>query len=467
MAILADSTARVSYAPTPHVLRSYCNSNLPWWKALAELIDNSFDHGATRIVISAAKGIVEVQDDGCGMKSIVSALTLGDHAPSATTKLGMYGVGLKDAWLSVGDKIEVTTVRGGVESWLMLDMNELDRNFLGPVPTSKESVAASGTTIRLYLRKRRNLPGNDVWSSLAWAFTPALEAGRQIVRRDGSMKKRPLAPVKLPPLTDRVTEQFDVDGKPVSIDIGIMADGQKLERGPFWIQYGHRIIRDASIGAKAYSTLRVAGMIVLGKGWSLSKNKDDLADYSEELGDAIHQRIKSLLERAEKLTQDIESEALKSELESMINSAIGEARKESRQSPKESTGPILPGDTGRKRKRAAKIHLDQPDSVNASDGSKSKKRRGISVGWCYLADDAMGRYDGLSNRVDLNLEHPYVKAVKQTSNTPALYAIALALVAEYACNHRDRNLTAFAIHDFGRCFGGLMKQVRVDHGDRK
>lgn len=462
----ARTLDRVKYTPNLHVMQSVRNQNLPWWKILADLIDNSFDHGATRVVVTCNKGVVEVQDDGTGIKSIVAALTMGDHRPSNATQLGMYGVGLKDAWLSVGDKIEVATVHAGVESRLTLDLSELDSDWSGPAPISKESTLASGTTIRLFLRRQRNSPSADVWPTLAWAFTPALESGRQIVHRDGRMKKRTLSAECLPPLTDRITETFDVNGKAVSIDIGVMGEGQKMDRGPFWILYGHRIISPSSIGAKHFSTLRIAGRITLGKGWSLAKNKDGISDLRDELEDAIHERIKPLLEKAEQLTQDIESSELKEALESMINSAIGEAKREARNSPTESRGAALPGDTGRRRRNAEKIHVDLPGSVET--GGEQKKRRGISVGWCEMGEELMGRFDSLSKRVDLNLSHPFIAAVKQSANSPALYSIAIALVAEFSCTHKDSNaLLAFAAENFSQCFGRIMKSVKVEHGNRK
>lgn len=50
--------------PDPHLLASLVNANLPWWKALAELVDNSLDAGATRVVIDVSHRTLTVSDDG-------------------------------------------------------------------------------------------------------------------------------------------------------------------------------------------------------------------------------------------------------------------------------------------------------------------------------------------------------------------------------------------------------------------
>jgi len=57
-----DSTSRrncVMADLTPHafVLKSYANSGLPWWKAIAELVDNSISADCNRVVISVANRI--------------------------------------------------------------------------------------------------------------------------------------------------------------------------------------------------------------------------------------------------------------------------------------------------------------------------------------------------------------------------------------------------------------------------
>lgn len=455
--------SRVSYAPHPHFLLSKMRENLPWWKALGELIDNAFDHNATRVAITCSARAVEVVDDGTGIKSLVAALSLGNHQPSDATALGMYGVGLKDAWLSVGDSIEITSIYKGLESSVSLNVKDFaPPDWNAPAPTTRDAVTGSGTIIKLHLRPRKHQPGKEAWSTLSWIFTPALKQGKQIVRRVGK-KKQPLAPLDLPPVNERIACEFDVRGKHVSIDIGITAEGYHIEHGPFWIQYGHRIITASSIGAKNYSTDRLAGVIVLGKGWALTKNKDDLADFADELNEAVEQRIKPLLEKAQTLSEQIELSALNLEIEGALNEAFSAAKKEARNQTGESPGAQIPTDSGRRRRRAAKVS-EAPGSVEAS---KPTRKRGIQFGWNRLADGIIGEYDSLAKRVNLNSAHPYAAALRAQGNKPALQILAIAVLSYYESTHKDGNLTCFEIIDFNQCFGHLLKQMKVEHGEAK
>ena len=92
-----------------------------------------------------------------------------------------------------------------------------------------------------------------------------------------------------------MNETFEVSGKSVSLSIGILAPGETIFKGPFWIQFGHRNIVGTSIGVKEFSESHMAGIVTLREGWKLTKNKDDFDDLKDELADAIHARIRPLL----------------------------------------------------------------------------------------------------------------------------------------------------------------------------
>jgi hypothetical protein len=455
----------VSYLPHPHALRAQSRQNLSWYIVLGELIDNGFDHGATRVVITSSGKAVEVQDDGRGIADLRSALTIGNHTPSDTTSVGMYGVGLKDAWFSTGDQISVVSVHKGIESSVSLNINDfLPPDWKAPAPKLRETCATSGTLIRLHLRPRKHLPRSDVWNTLSWVFSPVLRMGKQIVIKEGG-KKRPLAAMELPPLSDLITAHLTVAGKPVDIEVGITQEGVRVFRGPFWIQYGHRIIDGSSIGAQGYSTDRLGGRIILGKGWALTKNKDDLADFSDELADAIAEAIKPLLVKANDLSEQIESTALTSEIECAINEGMMSAVRESRNSG-ESSGTIPPAATGRKRRNAAKVNREKPGSVDDKN-TKPRAKRGINFGWTHLDEHIAGKYDRYASRVDLNIEHKFVASMKAAGNKDALKAIAISVLAHYLANHRDDQKTAFEIHDFNQCFGWILKTTKVVDEDNK
>lgn len=448
--------------PSVHLLRALSNQNLNWFKALAELVDNAFDANANRVLMTMNQKQLTIEDDGDGMKDIWGVLRLGDHQPSETTSLGMYGVGLKDAWLFAGDRIEIETVRGGFRSRVYADVSEMIKAKSWEIDDPRSIPAdirdKTGTTIKLFLNQRR-MPGQSSMESLAWAFTPALMLGKQIAYRKGSRKAKTLAPVQLPQFVKSVTDEFDVSGKHVSIEIGIVGDGQKMTRGPYWIQYKHRNLASSHIGTgQGFSSSRMGGVIRLGEGFAITKNKDDFMDHNDELHDAIHSRIKFLLQEADQLAVDVESKALTTELESRINEAIGQLKREKRHQTREVVGAVLPKSTGRRRRKASEIS-DLPGGVDDSEG---KRRRGLSLGFYDMGDDSMGDFDPSSNRITLNESHPYIAHCRSENIVEALHTIAIAILTNFACHNQGRQLTFFEVEDFNLAYGAIMKPMAAN-----
>jgi hypothetical protein len=448
----------VHLPPAPHLLASLANANLPWWKALAELVDNSLDAGATRVVIDITNRVLTVSDDGSGCEDITSVFKLGDHKRRKTSKLARYGIGAKDAWLSCSDTMEVITCCGKKESTMKVNYIEwMQNNWNAPDSEVRECSGPSGTVIKLPLRHGKSNPSDDAFRSLAFAFTPAISHGIQIVKSVKG-KKTVLTPVEMPVRNDVVQSEFEIDGKSVKIDIGILPDGVSINTKPFWLIYGHRIIDDTSIGAgQQYSVRRMAGTIHLGDGWALAKNKDDLSENQERLADAIFVRIEHILKKADQLAETIESSALRGELQQMLNQAVSEANKGKAKRDKGNTvGTIAPKDTGKRHRKASKVH--GLGDVVCTNG-KSGRRGGYVLDWCELEPSVLGSFDRTGMRVSLNLNNGLISLAKSESNRAALTACAVALIADYGCRHDEKGneLFKFSFRDFGEAMGYLVK----------
>lgn len=446
------------FTPNPHILLALSNQNLPWWKCLAELIDNSFDHGADRVeIIEDSKSrTVTVRDNGKGIESVISAVSLGNSMPTGNPRVGRYGIGLKDAWLSTGDRIDIDTVRDGIQSTLTLDVASFTKDWKGPDPIQARTELENGTTIVLHARRSRNLPDDNVYQKLSWAFSPGLLSGKQIVRIKNNSRK-PLKPICLPELIESVQDSFMVDGKHVAIHIGITKPDTKKFGNAFYFAHLHRIIDDSSLGTKGMSCQNMAGLVTLGDGWQFSKNKDSMTDNQDALEDAIFERIKHLLAKAENLSRDVESAQIRGELERMFNDAISETKREARTQRKESQGTVEPKYTGRQRTTAEKIHNQLPGSVITKDGKRS---RGIRIDWAHRDDESVGSYDYRTNTVFLNVCHHFVRSAKEARNNPSLLLMAVAVFSDWQCTHRDNQRTAFQVDDFGPTFATILKSVR-------
>jgi hypothetical protein len=471
----ADSTSpalvgMIDVSPDVHFVNSMRNRNLGWRKALAEMIDNALDAQANQVKIVSKNRTLQVIDDGNGVKDLASTVTSGKHIPSDSTELGMYGVGLKDAWHWAGTRMEVETVRDGRKGSLVADSNEMIRlgRWQIPPPQYSESNAPNGTTVTLHLSNaspKRNAPSESNYHELAWVFTPALLEGRQIMVPAGK-KVKPLKPIVLPTLSNALHETFLVEGKEVTINIGIVPDGQRMTNGPFWIQYGHRNIAKSTVGCGSFSTDRIGGIVKLGKGWLLSANKDDLTDYRDELNAEIFDRIKMLLERAEQLTQDVANDMLQSELESQLNEALSKAKKterEQRPGGSRQIGSIAPVGTGKKRRRAVVSNPDEEGSVESlgeADQGTPRRKRGTHLAFSDLDDNTtLGEYDPLSNRVTLNRIHPFIEKAREAKNVVALHAVAFSLICHWAVNNRGDQKLLFESDDFTHCFGKVLSSL--------
>lgn len=443
--------------PSPYLFHALANQNLSWPKALGELIDNSFDAGAQQVTLDLRNRTLKVMDDGRGVKDISRLAVISEHVPSDTTALGHYGIGLKDTWAWCGGKLHVRTVRRGVLSVLEIDPVKLMKSGTWTVadPTHSSTSATDGTVITLPLKHGRNAPSDQCYASLAWMFTPGLMEGKQIAVI--KKKKKTLAAVRVPQFLDSVTDEFDVAGKKVRIQIGILSDGDVMPYGPFWIAYRHRNITKSGIGCGDYSTNRMGGIIELLEGWSLLKNKDDLSSHKVELGDAVYERIHRLLQKAATLSQDVESSALRTEIENMLNESLKVAKREARTQTNERPGTIVPKDTGRKRRRASKTS-DLPGSVRGKDG----KRRGFKIDWYASITGEIGEYDPMANRVRLNYAHRFVELAKEDNNSIALLSLASAILSDYAVNHAGDSKLLFSKQDFGETFGSILSGINIE-----
>ncbi|HEU4460854.1 MAG TPA: ATP-binding protein [Methylibium sp.] len=163
--------------------------------ALADIVDNSISADARKVRIDfqwdGADSRVLIVDDGRGMSDpeLEAAMRLGDKSPSTERlahDLGRFGMGLKTASLSQGRRLTVASVRGGAQTCLRWDLDELaaDPNsdwllFEGPAVGSQRHLSGldsqtSGTLVLWEKLDRIVTAGYTVDDFLA--LTVAVEA---------------------------------------------------------------------------------------------------------------------------------------------------------------------------------------------------------------------------------------------------------------------------------------------------
>lgn len=433
--------------PTPSYMKSKVRENHPWWKVLAELIDNAIDAGAKRVTISCQRGELSVFDDGRGVRDIRSLAQLGNHddAGRPKEKIGIYGVGAKEAWLSSGPRMHVLTVCDGRRTEYTFDLDELIENHWQTIeePTSTEVDEASYTRLKFELWPSKGLPSVACQKKIAWLFSPAIQSGVKISFGGVST----LQAVALPALTDVVSDTFAVAGMNVTIEIG-RCNGP-VTNGPFWLEYCHRVIEATGIGTCQYGVSGIAGRIILAEEWKplLGKNKDQLTEHIDELEQAIFSRIEPLLQEAAAESETFETQMILSDLEGVLNAFIGSQKKKGKSrrpgKPRSKPGTVLPVGSDRTTGQAAVVS-GEGDVIEAEG---TMPRRGMRMKYQQSDSPLMGRYDKSEVCVYLNDAHPAVAKAKEEGNRLALLQSAAAIIAEHESRFSEgQGLLSFA-HD--------------------
>ena len=465
----------MNITPDQYMLRERIDGQkLTWLEALGELIDNAFDANATQVKLTFQGRSFILEDDGEGTDDLEAMFTFGGHRPRLNTTVGVHGVGFKDAslWLSSDVEVRTTTKtrKSSVKfSWSDVTMTP-DRLWVAPDPKIEEPSGPTGTWVKFHrLRSDRLAPRPGTFDRLALIFMPALRAGRQIVVKRGRPRSKPMTlPVPNEPnLTELVEDEFEIAGKSVKIRIGILEANCRPAWDGFAFIYGHRVLEFADLGTGRYSTNRISGLVHLSRGWKVARNKDDITANKNELAEAIYSRCKFLFQKAELLSEEIESTQIREELESLIDAAVDNYKREARKGKGDETGTVLPAFTGRQRRRAAAVS-DVPGSVD--DQSEAPRRKhGIYVKWWRGNEDGpVGKVDRLSKSVSLNTDHPFISSARTIKNIQALYAIAWSLFCHSVCNS-DASGTSFFFEktDYVSTWSRMLHELGEEDGKKR
>jgi hypothetical protein len=424
----------------PNFLLSLNMQPMKWHVALGELCDNSFDAGANRVEICFnPKRELEVIDDGSGCDNIEKMLTLGEHYRQSTTKLGRYGVGLKEAacWLW-GELIIKTNCKGrGLKA--AIDWGKLSKQDDWNVPDPIEVRDVPIGTRLTFRNTSKSWPDYDkLRDELGYTFAPALRHGKQIVIRPSRRKPITCAGWQLPDMSDIVQDRFEVNGKRVRIEVGIVDFGVVNSRRGFSICHGHRIIANTVLGARHYSTANICGMIELDAAWSLSKNKTELVDSDQDLlEEAIFSRCEHILKKASSQAEEIRNTALEDAVSESLQSILTERRKEKRDRKRNESGTVEPKNTKRKRQRASKCQPGEAFLQKCNVGT-------IRMEWEDRTDGQLGRVDLHGPRIFLNGNHPRLNHHRHSENKDALVDHCLTLLSFEAVESSQRDKLPFA-----------------------
>lgn len=435
----------MNLAPGPALLESYRAQPHSWNIICGELIDNSFDASATGVEIHfGGNKSLDVIDDGNGCSDISKMLTLGAHFRQSTTRLGRFGVGLKEAAACLWGTLTIETTHKGLTRTAMVDWSALSKksDWMIPDPVARQSTGKRGTTLK-FRNIARNYPSSyeKLAEELGYTFMPALQSGRQV--KISFKKRQPILckPYQLPPLQNVVATEIEVDGKRVSIHAGIVEIGHVNRRPGFAFVYGHRVIMNSSLGSNGFSTARVSGIIELKSGWTLSKNKTSLIDNDEALADAIYYELKDMLALAQNQAITLTGEAFTKELNERFHVALGalvksQNKKERRDKPSpenKQEGTVEKKDSGRKRTP----RKTQPGSRLANEAESFA--RGGKIDWRPFDNDTFGEVDLAGSVIWLNENNKTLLAYRSSDNKDAVLNVAMGVFVAEVFHHEQRD----------------------------
>jgi hypothetical protein len=192
-----DVVGKIILTPDPGLVKSL-GANHSLATALADLVDNSVDADASRVLIRFLRRgptleEIHVLDNGTGMDSVLidRAMTLGATREYDAKALGHFGLGLKAAALGTANVLTVhSQLRGATPVGRRLDRQDMARDYSCDVLSAAASVAAeearrellggsSGTTVQLSdLRTRYQ--GESAVEARTWLATKIHEVSAHL-----------------------------------------------------------------------------------------------------------------------------------------------------------------------------------------------------------------------------------------------------------------------------------------------
>lgn len=434
-------TELISITPSTSMLEAHRNTNLGWKKALAELIDNSLDAGSQRIEVETGKRQLRITDDGHGCDRIEKMLQLGGHYQRKSTKLGRYGVGLKDAALWLWGSTQIYTVSGDQLRTVFADWEKLVKSDVWslekreyevtPESCAMFGIAATGGTTILFQKVERSFTGFDAArEELIYTFAPAITQGKQIIFTDGK-KRDPLPAFQFPLIDDAIDKMDTIDGRSFRLKAGIIREGQTNPYPGFSIAYKHRILFATTNGCGHYGVRRFYGYVQLLDGWKLSRNKDAVIDGMDQLYERLFDLCSPILAKTSEFAQDFHLRSIAQNISSRLSQILKtQNNSKEKRGGGENKGTVIPTNNGNKRLAATTLQTGKNKMKSIAGGAK--------IEFLPLGEDSLGQVEITSFvRIQLSTDHPAIAHFVATDNQLGIGMNAIYLLAREMSFNRE------------------------------
>jgi hypothetical protein len=452
-------TKEIDITPKTHILASMSKQDMSPVLAIIELVDNCLDANSTKATVEydpAAK-VITISDNGVGAPDPSAIVTMGEHQSEDRSTSGRYGIGAKDAIMSLGTAVEVTTDRNGMRRTVRADFEAILKSgrwtaYGEDEPAPKH--ASTGTVVRISNVYRR-IYAQAVVEHLSATFAPALRRGVKI-----SVNVSEVPPVAEVEVDGRREGTGEIGRKKYRWWAGIKRAGQKVDGG--WrFEFKSRVLASTSsnraFGTEDFDTHMFYGVVTLvepdeaddDEKWKVNKHKTS-AEELEDLCEKILPEVRDLLVKSASEHAITLEAGVADEVGHELTDALSESRLKKERRPggeERQVGTVLPQKTGRKRKRAGVV---QEGEGSVSVGGQFGGKRFTIV---MVEDrDDFGWVEGNrhSNKVYLGRQHPYWQ--QHARDREIVKIAALALLTGHAITTDDGDqpiMSAVVQHDSG------------------
>jgi hypothetical protein len=390
-------TLEIDVANTLNFIR---NRTFPLQNALAELIDNSLDAGASEISISLQRADLHIQDNGRGFTDAAAAFDIGRS--SKTEGIGRYGVGLKDASIKYSDS--TTIYSNGIAAHCDWDASMQSGD--APLIEIESGPTEKGSLIiwHGFMKRYRQAIQTDL---IRRCYGPFLEKGNSILVNGAS-----LTPLPFPEFTATLNETIEYEDKLVTVRGGIFRHDDPARRDwkGYHLYYNGRLIGPGRILTSGTGDVNCANFcftVELVDGpqsrWILATNKDGVEGADELLDYIFHSLTRPMLKDAEQQHIDVELRSIIDAVESSFNETGNITR-----------GPRTPGKggkegTGRGAKKKNTFSADTEGKYRGGYRGKPAKG-GLQLDFQELDTDAVGEVsEGKKLIVVLNKNNAFIR----------------------------------------------------------
>ena len=326
---------RRSLVPSPATIIANREKNLSWEIVLGELIDNSFDAGATEVRLDFMPRELRASDNGRGASDTGVMLASGVREQHPGVTLGRYGVGLSDAAQWLGGQTKIATCDGSLFRYTTADWDKIAKQDHWPelveYTRPADSALASGdlwspTGTSIRFRHTRSYPSYDKLSAkLGFRYFPGLTTRK--ITLVTSRKPTQVMSFSPPRLFDNMCHEvsFEVDGKTVHAKGGMVADGEVNLFPGFHFVYDYRVVQTSEVPCDGYVTSRFYCVVTLGRDWPLSRNKDLIttdAEHEALLFGRLRSEFSFLMEACSAATLHLEVGALQQDLSRRLTNLL-------------------------------------------------------------------------------------------------------------------------------------------------